>query len=256
MRWSALVLCVCALLFTSLAMAGEAACVPTGASEELHYSWRLKGPLSWFAGLRFPTSGKGFLKTAEPEANVLDTELRISAASRRDGFYVYQSQMEEQGARTLMTYHGYAWRDKRRSERTLFDYVRRIARIRKENTERIENKEKAIPQGSVRDMLTGIYFLRQNAEQITQPLTSEIYSEGKLYPVLFRPLGEERLTIKGHQKDTWKFEITAAGGTEKKWPGGVRVWLSKDEKRTPLRIEIRRDLAALQLDLESMECPR
>lgn len=239
------------------ALAGEGGCISTGAAEELHFSWRLRGPLSWFAGLRFPTSGTGLLKTAALEANLLDTELRISAASRDQGFYVYHSQIEEQGTRTVMTYHGYAWKDKRRSERTLFDYVRRIARIRKESTRRVVVKEEAIPSGSVRDVLTGIYFLRQNAKKITQPLVSEIYSDGTLYPVQFRPLGTESLVIDGRQQLTHRFEITAAPGLQKKWPGGVRVWLSNDANSTPLRIEIRRDFAALQLDLASMkDCPR
>jgi hypothetical protein len=52
---------------------------------------------------------------------------------------------------------------------------------------------------------------------------------------------------------TRKFEITAAPGLEKKWPGGVKVWLADDEAHTPLRIEIKRDYAALQLDLDSMQ---
>lgn len=253
MRSMRLLLGILPLLAAPAALAGEVDCVSRGAAEELHYSWRLRGPLSWFAGLRFPTSGTGRLKTAAPEANLLDTELRISAASRDEGFYVYHSRMEEQGARTLMTYHGYAWKDKRRSERTLFDYVRQIARIRKESTQRVDVREKALPNGSVRDVLTGIYFLRQNAEKIIQPVVSEIYSDGKLYPVQFRPIGTESLVIHGRQLLTRKFEITAARGTQKKWPGGVRVWFSSDERHTPVRIEIRRGLAALQLDLESMQ---
>lgn len=219
--------------------------------EDLRYSWRLKGPLAWVAGIAFPTSGNGSLKTNSPSANLLDTELLISGAEN-DGFYIYQSQIQESDARTVTSYHGYSWRDKRRSERTLFDYVKRLVRIRKENTERIEDRVKPLPQAAVRDVLTGIYFLRQNASKISSPVTSEIYSEGKMYPVVFKPLGTENITFKGMKLGTRKFEITAAPGLEKKWPGGVKVWLADDEAHTPLRIEIKRDFAALQLDLDSM----
>src|SRR5688572_21759004 len=117
--------------------------------EDLRYSWRLKGPLAWVAGIAFPTSGNGSLKTNSPSENLLDTELLISGAEN-DGFYIYQSQIQESDARTVTSYHGYAWRDKRRSERTLFDYVKRLVRIRKENTERIEDRVKPLPQAAVR----------------------------------------------------------------------------------------------------------
>lgn len=233
------------------AFAVEPECASTRPSEELQYRWKLRGPLSWIAGLAFPTSGKGFLRTIQPRENILDTELRISGDSREDGFFLYHSQIDESAGRTLMTYDGYAWRDKRRSERTLFDYVKRLARIRRENTERVETRVKSIPHDSIRDVLTGIYFLRQNASQIHAPVTSDIYSGGKLYPVVFRPTGSEMITFQGEKISTRKFEITAAPGIEKKWPGGVKVWLSDDENHTPVRIEIKRDLAALQLDLGS-----
>lgn len=235
------------------AIAVEPECDSATRSEDLQYRWKLRGPLSWIAGLAFPTSGKGTLRTMEARENILDTELRISGNSRDEGYFLYRSEIDESAGRTLMTYDGYAWRDKRRSERTLFDYVKRLARIRRENPERVENKVKPIPHDSVRDVLTGIYFLRQNASEIHAPLTSEIYSGGKLYPVVFRPTGSETITFRGEKVSTRKFEITAAPGIEKKWPGGVKVWLSDDENHTPVRIEIKRDLAALQLDLNSAQ---
>jgi uncharacterized protein DUF3108 len=243
------ILAVILSLSSALATAGEVNCPQP--KEDLRYSWRLKGPLAWIAGLAFPTSGNGSLKTNSPSENLLDTELLISGAEN-EGFYIYRSQIQESNARTVTSYHGYAWRDKRRSERTLFDYVKRLVRIRKENSERVEDRVKALPQAAVRDVLTGIYFLRQNAAKISSPVTSEIYSEGKMYPVVFKPLGTETITFKGVKLGTHKFEITAAPGIEKKWPGGVKVWLADDEAHTPLRIEIKREYAALQLDLDSM----
>lgn len=236
----------------TLPASAQTDCAPTRTNEELTYSWRLRGPISWIAGLAFPTRGKGVLRTSELQDNLLDTELRIAGPSRDDGYYLYQSQMEQASARTLMTYDGYGWRHKSRSERTLFDYVKRLMRIRRENSERVETRVRKIPgESGVRDILTGIYFLRQNADQIEAPLLSEIYSRGKLYPVVFKPQGRETLTWDGNPVETRKFEITAAPGTEKKWPGGVKVWISDDENRTPIRLEIKRDYAALQLDLTS-----
>jgi uncharacterized protein DUF3108 len=247
---SRLIIALALSLSASLAMAIDIECQQP--KEDLRYSWRLKGPLAWIAGIAFPTSGNGSLKTNSRSGNLLDTELLISG-KENDGFYIYQSQIQESSARTVTSYHGYAWRDKRRSERTLFDYVKRLVRIRRENTERIEDRVKPLPQAAVRDVLTGIYFLRQNAATISSPVTSEIYSEGKMYAVVFKPLGTETITFKGTKLGTHKFEITAAPGIDKKWPGGVKVWLADDEAHTPLRIEIKRDYTALQLDLDSMK---
>ena len=39
-----------------------------GHVEEFRYSWRLRGGLSWLAGLLVPTSGSGHLRTAFPTA--------------------------------------------------------------------------------------------------------------------------------------------------------------------------------------------
>ncbi|HEY5610174.1 MAG TPA: hypothetical protein VIL97_03125, partial [Thermoanaerobaculia bacterium] len=123
------------LLALALGVASEAFAKPTpvvapGAVEEFRYSWRLRGGLAWIAGLRFPTSGFGSLRTAHPVEgeSYIDSELLITSANARDGFYMYQSHIDPAGDKTLMTYYGYAWGQKKRNERTLFDYIKRLAR--------------------------------------------------------------------------------------------------------------------------------
>lgn len=225
--------------------------------EEFRYSWRLRGGLRWIAGLMFPTSGVGNLRTTYPKSGEhgINSELLITAANGPSGgFYAYESQMDEAGQKTLVTYHGYAWGSKSRKERTVFDYVKRLARIHKETPEKTENTVKKMPdEQNLRDILTAIYFLRQNAGRISGPLTTSIYSDGKEYPVLFRPSGERRsFVIEGKTTNATAFEIVDAPGG-KKWPGGVKVWLSDDARRIPFRIEITQSMASLQLDLQSVE---
>ncbi len=224
----------------------------------MRYSWRLRGGLAWIASIRFPTSGEGTLKTISREGSekVVDSELRITASNPRDtGFYFYQSQIEDAGSTTLMSYHGYSWGKSSRRERTLFDYVKRLARISRESTgEETENRVKPIPHRNMRDILTGIYFLRRNASTLQAPLISEIYSEGKLYPVVFRP-GERIEFVVGAEKIVGReFTISAAAGEKRRWPGAVRVWLSEDDRRLPLRIEVQKSLAVVQLNLTSIKC--
>ncbi|MFZ2490061.1 MAG: DUF3108 domain-containing protein [Thermoanaerobaculia bacterium] len=249
---------VVTLASMSVASAADLNCQGPANVEDFRYSWRVRGGLRWVAGLVFPTSGVGNLKTTFPAAagSAVHSELLITAPNgRAGGFYSYESDMDPRGNRTLMTYHGYAWGAKARNERTIFDYVKRLMRIRKQTPEKVEDKVKALParQDQVRDVLTAIYFLRHNASSLTGPMQTSVFSDGKEYPVVFRPLGERRsFVIDGKSIAATGFEIVDAPGG-KKWPGGVRVWLSDDTRRIPFRIEIQQSVATLQLDLQSVE---
>jgi hypothetical protein len=248
---------LCTLLLAMLTVTPVAAAAEpcTSNVEEYRYSWRVRGGLRWIAGLVFPTSGVGNLKTAYPTSGrqVINSELLITTANGKSGgFYHYESQMDESGQRTLETYHGYAWGEKSRQERTVFDYVKHLARIRKQTPEKVENKIRPIPESDLRDILTAIHFMRQNAARIRGPIQTSIYSDGKEYPVIFRPAERAALPVMGKRTNALAFEIVDAPGG-KKWPGGVKIWLSDDERRIPVRIEIRQSLASLQLDLQSVE---
>lgn len=246
------------LIFAATSQAANAPC-SSRDTEEFNYSWRLRGGLAWIAGLRFPTSGVGALRTGVPSAEKDDiaSELVIRPSKGRSGFYIYQSQIDTAGQKTLMTYHGYSFGNRERKERTLFDYVKRLARIRKQtDDEAVESRVKPIPHKDMRDILTGIYFLRRNAETMERPLTSDIYSDGKLYPVVFKPGKRHSFIVAGEMVEARAYDIEAAPGeASKKWPGGLRVWLTDDARHVPVRIEIRKNFASLQLDLQSLnEC--
>jgi hypothetical protein len=252
-------------LLLSLALLGAA--MPSAASdlrcsgpanvEEFRYAWRLRGGVRFLAGLVFPTSGVGNLRTTYATAtdHSIHSELLITAPEGKSGgFYEYQSQMDAQGSKTLMTYHGYEWGNKSRNERTIFDYTKGLARIHKETTEETENRVKKLPDsdGTFRDILTAIHYLRQHALTIKGPVATSIYSDGREYPVTFRPFERRTFVIDGKTTAARGFEIVDAPGG-RKWPGGVKVWLSDDERRIPFRIEIQQSVASLQLDLQSVD---
>lgn len=244
-------------LVSASAFAGDGTCNDTNV-EELRYSWRLKGGVRFLAGLLFPTSGVGSFRTTYPVGgdHAVHSELVITAPDgRKGGFYQYESQLDDRDARTLMTYHGYAWGKKSRTERTIFDYVKRLARIRKQTPGEVENRVKKLPddQQQTRDILTAIFFLRQHAHTLNAPILTSIYTDGREYPVIFRPAAKNSLlTIEGRRVAVREFAIVDAPGG-KKWQGGVKVWLSADERRIPVRIEISQSIASMQLDLQSIE---
>ena len=223
--------------------------------EEFRYSWRIRGGLRWIAGLIVPTSGSGNLRTVFPTADtaLISSELLITAPEgKAGGYYLYESEMDPSGLRTLMTYSGYQWGRKIRHERINFDYAKRLARIRKETEEKTENRVKPLPDGQMRDVLTAIYFLRRNADRITTPITTNVYSDGKEYPVVFRPMDRKTFEIDGRRVSALGFEIVDAPGG-RKFPGNVRVYISDDARRVPFRIDIMRAMSSLQLDLTSIE---
>lgn len=248
---------VALMVFALPAAAADLGCKTPGHVEDFRYTWRIRGGLRFIAGLVFPTSGVGNLRTTlpKPGSHGIDSELLITAPNgRQGGFYSYESRIDSRGARTLVSSHGYAWGSKSRTERTEFDYSSRVARIQKTTPEEVENKVRKLPdhETEFRDVLTAIYFLRNKAHTIAQPMRTSIYSDGKEYPVIFRPLQRKILTVGGTRAVALGFEIVDAPGG-KKWPGGVKVWLSDDDRRIPLRIEIQQSFAALQLDLQSVQ---
>ena len=236
------------------ASAVELNCRGPANVESFKYAWKLRGGLSWIAGIMFPTAGVGELKTTYPSAgrNAIDSSLLITAPAGKSGFYAYESQIEASGQRTLMTYHAYSWKDKSRKERTLFDYNSGVARMHKETPEKQWENVKPLPADDFRDILTAIYYIRQNAATLRGPVQTIIYSDGKAYPVILRPAARQTFTIEGKQVSALGFEIVDAPGGQK-WPGGVKVWLSDDARRIPFRIDIVQSMASMQLDLQSID---
>lgn len=250
---------LCTLVMAASASLFAATSTPVNCNtdanvEEFRYSWRLRGGVRFLAGLVFPTTGVGNLRTTY-DGHGIHSELLITAPSgKQGGFYAYESDMDERGTKTLTTYHGYEWGKKARNERTVFDYVKRLARIHKETPEETENRVKKLPAGDdeMRDILTAIHYLRQNASSITAAMNTTIYSDGKEYPVIFKPGQRRSFVINGKATPALGFEIVDAPGG-KKWQGGVKVWLSDDERRIPVRIDIVQSMASLQLDLKSAD---
>jgi hypothetical protein len=234
------------------AQAADLKCNNIGNVEDFRYSWRIRGGIRFVAGLMFPTTGVGNLRNTYGDK--LHSELLITAPNgKQGGYYEYQSDIDDSG-KTLMTSHGYAWGDKARTERTIFDYVKGLARMRKQTPEEVENRVKKLPAGEdqFRDILTAIHYLRQNADTLNQPMQTTVYSDGKEYPVIFKPGARRTFAVEGKTTAARSFEIVDAPGG-KKWPGGVTVWLSNDDRHIPIRIEIKQSLAALQLDLQKVE---
>ena len=245
-------LAIALLLVAASGFAAELNCKGPSNVEQFKYSWRLRGGLSWVAGLVFPTSGVGEMKTTFPKdgERMIDSSLLLT--SKVPGFYAYETQIDEPTQKTMMTYHGYAWKNKSRKEQTRFDYARKLALTHKETPEKQWDRTDPLPPEQLHDLLAAIYYIRQNATNIRGPMNANIFSDGELYPVILRPADRRIFNIGGQNVGALGFAIVDAPGG-RKWPGGVKVWISEDARRIPFRIEIQQSMASLQLELTSVE---
>lgn len=214
--------------------------------ERLHYSWSLRGALSWIARVAFPTRGTGTLETVTSGANV-HSRLEITSPEQK-GFAFYESRMSADGARTFTSADGYSWNKYVEEHRVTFDYARGIARVEKRDEEGLQKKVRKLGTSVPQDVLTSIFYLRQNASQIRTSRRADVYSGGKPYAFVFSPRPITTLRVGGEEVRVRPFTIVPIDGERK---GSVRVWLTDDARRIPVQIEIAQTFATLRLDLKA-----
>lgn len=244
-----------AVLFLTMALAvpGPAAAqirCSEPSVERVSYDWALAGALSWVAAIAFPTSGTAELETTANRPGT-KVESRLMIRDRdRTGYFLYRTSLEGPRLRTLLSEHGYSWSGRTKIEKAAFDYDRKLLRLSEEDTrDGPSSSVRPIPGGDLRDVLTAIWQLRQQAGTIKGAERVEIFSDGKLYPVHFVAQGAQNLKVGNTMRRVLAFRIVAAPEQQRKWPGGVNVWLTDDEARTPVKIEIKRSLANLRLTM-------
>ncbi|HVS33895.1 MAG TPA: DUF3108 domain-containing protein [Thermoanaerobaculia bacterium] len=210
--------------------------------ERLKYRWSLEGGLAWIARIAFPSSGTGTLETREGSS----VTSRLTLGSKGGSAY-YASSMAPGGIRTFTSEDGYSWNNRYEQHRVQFDYEGRVARVEKRSDDHgVKQKVRALESDTAQDVLTSIYYLRQNAASIKSRHTSTVYSAGKGYLFSFTPSPLTTLRVGGQDVPVRPFTIAPADGQKK---GAVKVWLAEDVERTPVRIEIQQSYGTLRLEL-------
>lgn len=217
---------------------------PAAADETLRYDWKLRGLLSWVAGVKFPTSGTGLLQTS-PRGNSVESQLRVHAGGK--DYIEYRSSMDA-SRRTLASVNGYSFGSKTERKESVYDYNANVVRVADRDDDQTELKTRPLTVEDARDVLTTITFLREHATTINGPLTTDVYSDGKPYRVTIKPEGLKSAEWQGRQVPARVFHVVAASGATKKFPG-LTVWLSEDAQHLPLRIMLEQQFASIDLKL-------
>jgi len=196
-------------------------------NEEFQYHWQLRNFLGTLAGLFLPSQGDGSL-TFKPTANGhLRSELTITSASARQGEYFrYGSEIDTRTLQPIRAWSSYSWRGETKS------------------------KDEPIDQAGVLDIASGIYAIRQDPPEKTRRM--EIWSDGKIYPVVVIPLGVETRKLRnGRKAELRHFSIRGVDAPNRnRWKGKLDLWLSRDEAATPVEILLSRNLADVHMEMK------
>lgn len=219
----AVLLAAATLASTLPAAAAEAA----PGAEELHYRWNLGRLLGRMAGVFLPSEGDGVMTLKRANGDLV-TELVITSEHSRDGeFWRYGSQIDAKTGYAEEAWSSYRWRGEAKSKRDELDGA------------------------SVTDIVSGIYAIRRNPPKASRHM--EIWSDGKIYPVVVIPRGEVTRKIGGKSVATRHYTVRGYKTPDgRHWKGSLELWLAKDAAATPVELHITRDLAALQLRLQSL----
>ena len=196
-------------------------------AERFVYRWELQKLAALLGGILFPGQGTGLL-TFEPRPNGrVVSELHITSEHSDEGeFYRYGAEIDPRAGRTVKAWSSYLWRGESKSESS------------------------EIREAGVIDVASGIYQIR--AELPEEPRRLRIWSDGKIYPVLVIPGGEETRTLPGGRKvDTRHFRIRGLKiPGERHWKGHMDLWIADDPARTPVEISFDRSLVGVRLRLD------
>ena len=199
--------------------------------ENFHYHWQLRNLVGVIAGFFLPRQGEGDLSFHGEKSGLLKSELLITSKSSKAGEYFrYGSELDARTMQPVRAWSSYQWRGKSKS-----------------HSDEIEEK-------GVLDIVSGIYSIRLDPP--VKPRRLQIWSDGKIYPVVVMPVGSEKLTVGQREVDSRHYSIRGVDIPDmRQWKGKLDIWLANDPASTPVQILISRNLADLRLDLEPGAAP-
>lgn len=205
----------------------EAPAPPVALDEQFQYRWQLKNFIGAVAGLFLPRQGEGSL-TFKTTNGHLRSELMITSSDSRAGEYFrYGSEIDKKTLQPIRAWSAYSWRGESKS------------------------KSEEIGTHGVLDVAAGIFAIRSNPPD--KPRRMEIWSDGKIYPVVVMPLGIETRRLSGKSIRTRHYSIRGVALPDRrKWKGKMDLWLSLNEAATPVEILISRNLADVRMELKSL----
>lgn len=195
------------------------------AQETLRYRWKIEGFFGALAGLFFPSHGDASLVATILASGNLQSSLLITSDEVEDAsFFRYEAEIDPASGRTVAARSSQLWQGKRK------------------------DKSSPIVDPTTVDVASAIHLLRRTLPATSQEM--EIWSDGKLYPVLVKPGGTEERTVGGKKVPTLHFMIRPLVRPDRRvWKGELDLWFARDPQSTPVEMLVARSPARLRLEL-------
>ncbi len=195
------------------------------AEETLQYRWRIEGFFGALAGLFFPSHGDASLiETSLAGGNLQSSLLITSDEVKEPSFFRYEAEIDPANGRTVAARSSQLWQGKRK------------------------DKSSPIVDPTTVDVASAIHLLRRTLPETAQEM--EIWSDGKLYPVVVKPGGPQTRKIGGKSIPTLHFMIRPLVRPERRvWKGELDLWFARDPQATPVEMLVARSPARLRLEL-------
>lgn len=225
-RFSKIVPAVIAALLLFPSLGGSVPGQPgQPVNEEFRYQWQLKNFMGAVAGLFLPRKGEGSLTFRRTNGH-LKSELTITSPQSQEGYFRYGSEIDVRTLQPIRAWSAYSWRGESRS------------------------KNEPVDKEGVLDVAAGIYAIRSDPP--TKSRRMQIWSDGKIYPVVVIPLGIETRRLPGGKVQASHFSIRGVQVPgQRRWKGKLDLWLTPDASATPVEILISRNLADVRMELMS-----
>jgi len=195
------------------------------AEETLQYRWRIEGFFGALAGLFFPSHGDASLiETSLAGGNLQSSLLITSDEVKEPSFFRYEAEIDPANGRTVAARSSQLWQGKRK------------------------DKSSPIVDPTTVDVASAIHLLRRTLPETAQEM--EIWSDGKVYPVVVKPGGPQTRKIGGKSIPTLHFMIRPLVRPERRvWKGELDLWFARDPQATPVEMLVARSPARLRLEL-------
>ena len=111
-----------------------------------------------------------------------------------------------------------------------------------------KSKQAEIGETGIIDVATAIHALRRDPP--TGPRSLEIWSDGKLYPVVVLPRGIEERDTGDRRVRARRYAVRPVETPGRRlWKGEMDLWLADDAEATPIEIVVARSSARVRLVL-------
>jgi hypothetical protein len=123
----------------------------------------------------------------------------------------------------------------RRTATTRFDRAARKALVEVQS-ETVVRNELAVP-GDATDGLAMLFALRTHTFEAGEKLTIPVVDNGTLYSVTAEAAGPEHLRMRLGEFDAWNLRVAILNPEKQPVGKNISVWMSRDERRLPLRMQ-------------------